>query len=132
MSCMTKMKGTLEDYFETGSEGVYWSFFEDGEYESPYDKLHLLQNGDYLTIYNPDDSIAWQGEIIEDRLSAFAERMPGKYENFGQATCGGLWVHWNQKDFDPLEWGAYFLKKFRAELDRTHVKPDSGRGPFQK
>ena len=43
--------GSLDPFFETGTEGVIWSLSEYAE-KCGYDTLHCLQNGDRLTVYS--------------------------------------------------------------------------------
>jgi hypothetical protein len=63
---MKAIKGKLDPFFETGTEGVIWSVYEDGK--QGYAGLHCLQYGDYLTIFDPDvtANILWEGNIHYD------------------------------------------------------------------
>jgi hypothetical protein len=63
------IKGILEPFFETGTEGVIWSLQDekhigaDGSYS--YDGLNGLENGDFLKVFNDAarKKVIWQGEI---------------------------------------------------------------------
>lgn len=58
--------GSLEPFFETGTEGVIWAVTEYGR--KGYDGLNILENGDKLTVYEnvTDGNIAWQGRVSFD------------------------------------------------------------------
>ena len=55
-----KIIGVLEPYFETGTEGTVWSIFEDGK--EGYDGLHMIEEGDHLTIYGENNEVLFEGE----------------------------------------------------------------------
>jgi hypothetical protein len=64
------IKGILEPFFETGTEGVIWSLQDekhisaDGK-EWSYDGLNGLEDGDFLKVFNDAarKKVIWQGEI---------------------------------------------------------------------
>ena len=45
-----KIEGELEDFFETGTEGVVWAIQDDENFG--YDGLHIIEAGDHLAIVN--------------------------------------------------------------------------------
>ena len=59
---MTTITGVLDAYFETGTEGVIWSVYEDGK--TGYDGLNCLHTGDHLTIYDKKDRNNTYGTVI--------------------------------------------------------------------
>ena len=61
---MKKYTGTLDPFFETGTEGVIWSLIQDGK--SGYDALIDIEKGDHLKIYGLDDAVAFDGVIKPD------------------------------------------------------------------
>ncbi|HEY6437101.1 MAG TPA: hypothetical protein VIY47_10975 [Ignavibacteriaceae bacterium] len=111
---MNVIRGTLEPFSETGTEGVVWSLHEDGVVG--YDGLNCLADGDYLTIFNPEDpeKVVWEGTIKLEW-----ERNYHKYPNnpkYGQQAIMGLWVHGIQYNVEPDKWGFWFYKEYPAEL----------------
>jgi len=63
------LEGKLHLYSETGTEGGYWAF-QDFQYITLEDKwsyegLHILADGDQLSIFNQNnkDEIIWSGII---------------------------------------------------------------------
>ncbi len=55
--------GSLEPFFETGTEGVIWAVHEYGK--PGYEGLHYLKDGDKLTAYScvRDGEVEWQGRL---------------------------------------------------------------------
>lgn len=106
------LKGVCEFYSETGTEGGYWAF-HDNAYITPrgwsYDGLHILKDGDGLTIFSHDDptKIVWQGIISLRKYPPFTE------------SVFGLWIHADQDGVDRETWATYFLKEYPAELVPT-------------
>lgn len=114
--------GVLEDFFETGTEGVVWSVYD--EDERGYDGLHTIAEGDYLTILDQLGRRRWAGQIRCDRQSGWKEYPlnPG----YGQPVALGHYVHWTQKGFKPDEWARFFIRpnhdRLRAILRRKPSK----------
>jgi hypothetical protein len=71
-----------------------------------YEGLHVLENGDHLTIYSPEDSdeIVWQGTISLRQHPLFTE------------NASGLWIHADQKGVDRETWATWFFKGYPAKL----------------
>lgn len=71
-----------------------------------YEGLHILENGDQLTIFFPDNptQVVWSGTISLRRHSLFTE------------NAFGLWIHADQEGIEREVWTTYFLKEFPAEL----------------
>lgn len=55
--------GSLEPFAETGTEGILWAVHEYGV--AGYDGLHVLNDGDALTVYATvrDGAVAWEGTL---------------------------------------------------------------------
>lgn len=134
------MKVNLEAFFETGTEGTYWSLYDPTK--TGYDGLIILEEGDKLIIPGK-----WEGIIEKDRetnrkwyfwAAPFAEKEDWKglcehfdtqwpkewtienykefaYSAYTQQVAGGLWVHWLQKGVDPDEWARWFCEGLEAE-----------------
>ena len=116
---MTTIKGILEPFFETGTEGVIWSVYEDGK--SGYDALHCLGCGDHLAIYDLVDpsKLLWYGNIDYEYER---NKQPFPFNpQYSQQTVLGAWVHGLQKDVDPEEWGNWFFRQYPCELIEANL-----------
>ena len=119
--------GTLDDFFETGSEGIWWAIqrppFGPEKGSSPA-WLEFLKEGDYLEIYSPNDlytnltrTVLWSGHIKKDRTSCITQSKFNP-EHRQQSVCG-RWVHWLQDGFsDHEQWFWYFAMGYPAKLVR--------------
>lgn len=111
-----KLTGVCLYFIEQGSNGQ-WAF-QDSNYIFPpesmfpfgrweMDGLHILKNGDELTIFSPDDikKIVWSGtiELIKDE-----RRLPRKDKIVGS------WYY--QKGVKRDVWPIWFDKEYPAEL----------------
>jgi hypothetical protein len=103
--------GVLEDFFETGTEGVIWSVVSDDG--RGYEALYTIEAGDHLTILDPLGHRLWAGIIRRDRKSGW-RRYPLN-PKCCQPCALGHWVHWTQRGFKPDDWARYFI---RPEYDR--------------
>lgn len=120
--------GKLNNFFETGTEGVCWALLKAptgfAKY-STYENLFLLEEGDYLEVYDPDALYSrgehitiWSGVIKEDTESLKAARQFNP-EVEQQNVCG-FWVHWLQKGFEDHEkWCKLFVMGYPAKLVRS-------------
>lgn len=104
--------GKLDPFFETGTEGVIWSFYEDGK--NGYDGLNSLKNGDALKVYSSDDSILWEGIVNLEYKRRY--RQYPLNPQYGQQEIFGYWVHGFQENLEPEVWGKMFLDTLKAEL----------------
>lgn len=121
------LTGVCFFHSETGTEGGYWAFQEnkfmnlappnrhfcetcgrvwDTDGVWAYDGLHILHNGDYLKIFNPEDptNVVWEGEINLIQHPLFTEHVQD------------LWIHADQAGIDRETWAEYFLKEYPGEL----------------
>ena len=69
-----------------------------------YEGLHVLHDGDELTVYGDHDEVLWEGTI---RLV--------QYDQFTQ-HAGGWWIHADQEGVDRIEWARLFMTEHRAVL----------------
>ncbi len=71
-----------------------------------YEGLHLLKNGDGLTIYHPQkkDQEVWTGIISLHQHKAFTQ------------AASGMWIHADQKGIEREIWAEYFFKGYPARL----------------
>ncbi|MDP3640512.1 MAG: hypothetical protein Q8R53_04930 [Nanoarchaeota archaeon] len=75
-----------------------------------YEGLHLLQDGDHLTIYHPDNKKeAWSGVINLKRYDLFTEH------------ASGMWIHADQIGIERDVWAEYFFEKYPAKLILIHL-----------
>jgi len=58
--------GTLDAFFETGTEGIIWAFNNNNNNESGWDALNMLKDGDYLFVEDGNGNIEWEGTISFD------------------------------------------------------------------
>lgn len=105
-STKKELKGVLEGWSETGTEGMVWSFHEDGK--AGYNGLNILDAGDYLVVYDKDNKVVFQGKINPD-YKIGRKRRPGT--NYWQPVALGMWVHWIQKGWQPDDWAKLFFNE---------------------
>jgi len=111
-----ELTGLLDFFFETGTEGGFWAF-QDSRYISPptqefpegqwsYEGLHILKDGDFLTIYSKDNptEIVWSGVISLRNYPLFTE------------AVFGLWIHADQEGVDRETWARWFFEGYAAKL----------------
>ncbi len=111
--------GKLEPFFETGTEGIVWSVYEDGK--TGYDGLNGIEDGDYLTVFDPKDktTIIWEGHIDFDWEINFRP-YPANPEH-GQQSVGGYWVHGLQRGLPPEQWATWFFNAYPATLHKANM-----------
>lgn len=97
--------GTLEAFWETGTEGIWWSVDEQlPDPENPNyrsrDGLHILKNGDHLVIRDDKKTVIWEGTIDFDYKTCVVK--------YGWQAVRGMYVHGVQKGVDPETWFDWF------------------------
>ncbi len=111
-----ELTGLLNFFTETGTEGGFWAF-QDSRHISPptpefprgqgsYKGLHILKNGDRLTIYskdNPQEAV-WEGVISLRYYPVFIEE------------ASGFWIHSDQEGVDRETWARWFFDEYPAKL----------------
>lgn len=108
----TPIKGTLEAFFETGTEGVIWSLFEDGK--EGYEGLHCLNDGDLLVVCGKNGKEVWRGAVA---LEWKRRHRPYPLNpQYGQQQIFGMWVRGFQVGITPTKWARMFFEKNKAEL----------------
>lgn len=116
---MKIINGKLDPFFETGTEGVIWSVYEDGK--MGYEGLNCLEYGDYLRVYDKSKTtkIIWEGSIFFDwDINWRPYPMNPKH---GQQEVLGYWVHGIQKDLEPKVWGKWFFDMLPAQLIKSEL-----------
>ncbi|KKW22969.1 MAG: hypothetical protein UY70_C0008G0018 [Candidatus Kaiserbacteria bacterium GW2011_GWB1_52_6] len=70
-----------------------------------YDGLHILHNGDELTIFSKDDSsVVWSGTIELTTFTSFTEH------------ADGWWIHSDQNGVPRHIWATWFFQEYPAFL----------------
>lgn len=103
------LKGICHFFTETGTEGGFWAF-QDNNYINgdnwSYNGLHILDNGDKLTIFCPNspNKVIWSGTINLKQYPIFTE------------TALDFWIHADQIGIERDTWLMYFFNNYPAEL----------------
>ena len=113
-------KGQVDGFFETGTEGVWWTLYE--KRPNPYEGLHMLESGDFLTVWDDENHVLFNGFLLRDGIAGW-EQYPMN-PSAGQPCALGLWVHWTQHGWHPDEWAQLFYKVETRE-DGRKVLHDS-------
>lgn len=136
---MTTLSGYINEFFETGCEGVMWKLFQDGK--TGYECLVNIDEGDHLKIFGEDNNILFDGIIEQDwnagwypyfhikkKMDEDPTYNPPKDYAHGQPSALGHWIHWTQRGWEPDEWAKLFFhqylignegkKPLRAELTK--------------
>lgn len=100
------LKGVIGLYFEQGMEVSEMVFVEDNKKD--WWSFNALEEGDYLTVYNHDKSVAFSGKIDPVK----------KTRVFRSLSAGGVAVGWFQRGWKPIDWVRLFshIKSLRATL----------------
>lgn len=106
--------GELEAFWETGTEGVYWSVIDPSL--PGYDGLWNLNDGDHLRVLDADDTVLWEGVIALEYEQNWQPYDDDDAE-YGQQAVHGYWVHGLQQEVDPETWASLFFLRQRAVLD---------------
>lgn len=98
-----RIRGKLGEFFETGTEGVYFSLQDEKHIDDKgmysYKGLHLLKNGDHLEIlYGEDEKVLWSGKLgMISSMEAMRDKYFRQYiktvHKNTQLSFGGRWVH---------------------------------------
>lgn len=79
-----------------------------------YEGLHILQNGDHLTIYHPESNQeVWSGVINLKQYDLFTEH------------ASGMWIHADQIGIEREVWAEYFFNEYPARLISTKISTKS-------
>jgi hypothetical protein len=130
----TEVTGRLEFHSETGTEGGHWAVFDtrffhrkgepcfenvpdgtcwayhpanQGWGHAGYEGLLILQDGDQLTIYEPDgETVEWSGVIDLIRHPLFTE------------DANGMWIRADQCGVERSRWAEWFFDERPCALRR--------------
>jgi len=114
-----KLLGVCHLFFETGTEGSFWAFQDkkhirivDRQESWSYQGLHILSDGDELTIYNKKDpkKVVWSGIIQLKSYPVFTE------------SAYNLWIHSDQIGIPRNTWAKWFMDEYPAKLIKAKRK----------
>jgi hypothetical protein len=100
--------GVLFAYWETGTEGVFWAVLGDEPVPASRENLHILTDGDELTVFDEDGSVLWRGVIHLEYESNWIEYPGHPGAGWGQQAVSGYWVHGVQRGVPPETWGDWY------------------------
>ncbi len=104
------IEGTLDWSYEPGSDGVRWAFTTDYSTATrPFQNLHILHDGDTLTIYAEDASVRWSGVISLEYDTGWRTFTHRGEPDFGQQEVGGFWVNGVQRGWALADWADLFF-----------------------
>jgi hypothetical protein len=122
-----KVRGRLEPFYETGTEGVVWSLQD--PWLPGYDGLWCLRDGDHLKVIDG----GWEGKISLDYQR---NQMSNEHGYSGQAVYG-FWVNGLQEDAEAERWAHMFVNRARAiltpgdpQIVLNHDSEYGGQHPF--
>lgn len=110
-----KIKGILDPFWETGTEGVIW-MFNDPTLPGYY-QMYTIKNR-HLEVLDDNNQTLWAGKVkleYKRNFHPYPSRA-GEDKVYGQQSIRGYWVHGFQKDLDPELWADMFFKNRRAIL----------------
>ena len=118
---MKTIKGCLDIFFETGTEGLIW-ILDDGRKNQGYEAIHLIEEGDHLTVFDENDKKIFDDKIVCDTETGKIPRPTNP--QFKQQSALGYWIHWVQEGWEPDEWAGLFIREdmLRAELTKKKTK----------
>lgn len=112
---MPEIKGLLEAFFETGTEGVIWSVYDEAKIDADgkrsYEGLHPLKKGDILKVFADvaRSEVLWEGVVdLETERNYHPYPLNPQY---GQQAVLGMWVHGLQRDLEPETWARMFFEE---------------------
>ena len=74
-----------------------------------YDGLHILEDGDFISIYSPyDGDVVWEGLIKLKQYPLYQEDL------------GGCWIHADQEGVERTLWGQWFIHGYQARLKKKN------------
>lgn len=121
----SEIRGLLEPFFETGTEGIHWSIQDPGL--PGYDGLTVLREGDALRVLDPAGGTLWEGNVALE-WARNRERGAGGWE---QQAVLGHWVHGLQRGLDPEIWARMFFDHRRAILRPAKPASPGAAHPFK-
>lgn len=119
LSMLEEILGTLDAYSEGGIDGVIWAVQQDDVED--FDGTFILDDGDYLEVFNIDGSIRWQGNILLDWELGFQSKISESNE-IGQQVALGYWVNGVQKDWMSDDWAQMFFDRPPCRLTRNETE----------
>ncbi|MEZ5426162.1 MAG: hypothetical protein R2747_07855 [Pyrinomonadaceae bacterium] len=106
------LKGWISEYWEQGMEGTFFRVFQDENLARDRfsgwrpEGMHILSEGDLLTIFSPEKEVLWTG-LIEPRRCGFL-----KLKKLHPANSD-----WTPENVSPEDWEGWF--RFSPPLEAT-------------
>lgn len=113
------LKGKLKVFLEQGMENNSLCFYENGK--SGYEALNNITEENYIKIYNKQEKLVFEGEIIFDNFSGWK---PTNKKSNGQLYAGVTPVNFLQYGVDPEVWFGYFAKEYKAKLYESKISKE--------
>lgn len=113
------LKGKLKLFLEQGMEHNALCFYENGK--SGYEALNNITEENYIKIYNKQDELVFEGEIIYDDFSGWK---PTSNKLNGQLYGGVIPVNFLQYGVEPEVWFGYFAKEYKAKLYESKMSKE--------
>ena len=114
--------GRLDAFWETGTEGVQWSF-KDASLPG-YDGLMMIDDAELTILAYDKQTPLWTGKVdleYQRRYRKFPQN-----PSHGQQEIFNHWVHGFEKTLNPELWATFFFEKRRAILHKTDDHPFNG------
>lgn len=121
------VKGRLEAFAETGTEGFVWMLIDDSK--SGYEALVPIENGDKLAIFDHQGKCLFAGYIDQDHEAGY-EAFPMNPE-YGQPCAFDCWIHWTQKGYTPEEWASLFFHGVIITEQHPRLSKNTDKVPYR-
>jgi hypothetical protein len=117
-----KIKGILDPFCETGTEGVIWNF-NDPTLPGYYQMYQI--EGNHLQVLDASGATVWQGKVKLEYKRNWTPypNQESDSQIYGQQFIGGNWVHGFQENLEPEFWVDMFYKQSRAILTTRYKSP---------
>lgn len=92
---------------------------KDNRKQEEFKTLEFIEAGDYLVVYNLDNSIIFRGKIIPDYKTG--QRRCSLFGTMKQSAFG-VWIHWTQKGWKPKDWASLFIRGEQPPLRAQLIK----------
>ena len=109
---LRKVEGKLFALQQHGTNEYLWTVCEN--IYGGGQRLHILEEGDHLTVFRSDEAVRFAGYIKKDTETAKIPRP--HHPELPRQFALGCWVYWIQEGWNPDEWALLFFTEFKAVL----------------